>query len=435
MDNSERIKKWKEERARVAEENRAARFRSKEEQRILRQTENASEQSEGDNHKDSGWPATDADAVRRASLIIKERRVEKAKQSLRRLFLYIGLPLLAIMFMSWLLTSRFYSADATFIVQSEASQNNFSGAAFFGSGNEMSEGFQVREFILSKEMMERMEKELGFLTYFSQPDIALFSRYNAPLGINSDPYRYYLSKVSVSADIQQGMLRLNVKARDAQKAEFFAQQILKFAEQHVNTVSARMQQERILWLENDVKAAQENLSAVRLDLLKIQHIQKDIEPQETVTAIYQLIAGFETQLAEAKAEYDQLMANGLDQNPVIPRLVAKMKVLKKLIGEQRNRLSTKLGSQGSSESLSLFQDLRLQGEIAKTRWESALQTLQQGKLQALRERRYLLVISQPMVVSDTSRYDDGAKWLMFFVLLAVAYLVISLLIAIRRMRE
>ncbi|EDM0488288.1 Vi polysaccharide ABC transporter inner membrane protein VexD [Salmonella enterica] len=435
MDNSERIKKWKEERARVAEESRASRLRNKDEQRILRQAENITEQKHGDNHNDSGWVATDADAVRRASLIIKERRVEKAKQSLRRLFLYIGLPLLAIMFMSWLLTSRFYSADATFIVQSEASQDNLSGAAFFGSGNEMSEGFQVREFILSKEMMDRMEKELGFLTYFSQSDIALFSRYNAPLGINNDPYRYYLSKVSVSADIQQGMLRLNVKARDAQKAEFFAQHILKFAEQHVNTVSARMQQERILWLENDVKAAQDELSAVRLDLLKIQHIQKDIEPQETVTAIYQLIAGFETQLAEAKAEYDQLMANGLDQNPMIPRLVAKMTVLKKLIGEQRNRLSTKLGSQGSSESLSLFEDLRLQGEIAKARWESALQTLQQGKLQALRERRYLLVISQPMVVSDTSRYDDGAKWLMFFVLLAVAYLVISLLIAIRRMRE
>ncbi|POT56330.1 Vi polysaccharide ABC transporter inner membrane protein VexD [Citrobacter amalonaticus] len=435
MDNSERIKKWKEERARVAEESRDSRLRKKEEAHLLRQAEKAAEQHGGDNHKESDWAATDADAVRRASLIIKERRIEQAKQSLRRLFLYIGLPLLAIMFMSWLLTSRFYSADATFIVQSEASQDNFSGAAFFGSGNEMSEGFQVREFILSKEMMDRMEKELGFLTYFSQRDIALFSRYNAPLGINSDPYRYYLSKVSVSADIQQGMLRLNVMALDAQKAEFFAQRILEFAEQHVNTVSARMQQERILWLENDVKTAQENLSAVRLDLLKIQHIQKDIEPQETVTAIYQLIAGFETQRAEAKAEYDQLMANGLDQNPQIPRLVARMTVLKKLISEQRNRLSNKLGSQGSSESLSLFEDLRLQGEIAKTRWESALQTLQQGKLQALRERRYLLVISQPMVVSDSRRYDDGAKWLMFFVLLAVAYIVISLLIAIRRMRE
>ncbi|BDN95796.1 Vi polysaccharide export inner-membrane protein VexD [Citrobacter braakii] len=358
MENSERIKKWKEERAKVAEESRASRLQQKENERALRQTEKTAD-AKSHHRPDAGWSATDADSVRRASLVIKERRVQQAKQSLRRLFLYIALPLLVIMLMSWLLTSRFYSADATFIVQTDASQDNFSGTAFFGAGNEMSEGFQVREFILSKEMMERMEKELGFLSYFAQDDIALFSRYHAPLGINDDPYRYYLSKVSVAVDIQQGMLRLNVKARSAKQAEFFAQRILAFAEQHVNTVSARMQQERILWLENDVKSAQENLGAARLELLKIQHIQKDIEPQETVNAIYQLIAGFETQLAEAKAEYAQLMVNGLDQNPLIPRLSAKIKVLEKQIGEQRNRLSNKLGSQGSSESLSLFEDLRL----------------------------------------------------------------------------
>lgn len=435
MNNSERIKKWKEDRARIAEENRTARIQKKEEERLLRQAEQTAEQPSDDHQKDAEWLGTDADSVRRASLIIKERRISQAKKSLRHLLLYIGLPLLAIVLISWLMTSRFYSADATFIVQSEASQDTLSGAAFFGSGNEMSEGFRVREFILSKEMMDRMEKELGFLTYFSQKEIALFSRYHAPAGINNDPYRYYLSKVSVSADIQQGMLRLNVKAQDREKAEFFAKRILEFAEQHVNKISVRMQQERIQWLENDVKAAQENLAAVRLSLLKVQHIQKDIEPQETITAIYKLIAGFETQLAEAKAEYDQLMANGLDQNPMIPRLAAKIAVLKKQIGEQRNRLSSKLGSQGSSESLPVFEDLRLQGEMARMRWEAALQTLQQGKLQALRERRYLVVISQPMVISDTSRYDHGAKWLMFFVLLGIAYLVISLLITIRRMRE
>ncbi|ECP9948615.1 Vi polysaccharide ABC transporter inner membrane protein VexD [Salmonella enterica] len=434
MENSERIKKWKEERAKVAQESRASRLQQKEDERALRQTEKSAD-AKSHHNPDAGWSATDADSVRRASLVIKERRVQQVKQSLRRLFLYIALPLLVIMLMSWILTSHFYSADATFIVQTDASQDNFSGTSFFGAGNKMSEGFQVREFILSKEMMARMEKELGFLSYFAQDDIALFSRFHAPLGINDDPYRYYLSKVSVAVDIQQGMLRLNVKARSAKQAEFFAQRILSFAEQHVNTVSARMQKERILWLENDVKSAQENLGAARLELLKIQHIQKDIDPKETITAIYQLIAGFETQLAEAKAEYAQLMVNGLDQNPLIPRLSAKIKVLEKQIGEQRNRLSNKLGSQGSSESLSLFEDLRLQSEIAKARWESALQTLQQGKLQALRERQYLLIISQPMAESDTTRYADGTKWLLFFVLLGITYLVTSLLITIRRMRE
>lgn len=219
MENSERIKKWKEERAKVAEESRASRLQQKENERALRQTEKTAD-AKSHHRPDAGWSATDADSVRRASLVIKERRVQQAKQSLRRLFLYIALPLLVIMLMSWLLTSRFYSADATFIVQTDASQDNFSGTAFFGAGNEMSEGFQVREFILSKEMMERMEKELGFLSYFAQDDIALFSRYHAPLGINDDPYRYYLSKVSVAVDIQQGMLRLNVKARSAKQAEF-----------------------------------------------------------------------------------------------------------------------------------------------------------------------------------------------------------------------
>ena len=114
MENSERIKKWKEERAKVAEESRASRLQQKENERSLRQTEKTAD-AKSHHRPDAGWSATDADSVRRASLVIKERRVQQAKQSLRRLFLYIALPLLVIMLMSWLLTSRFYSADATLL--------------------------------------------------------------------------------------------------------------------------------------------------------------------------------------------------------------------------------------------------------------------------------------------------------------------------------
>ena len=39
MENSERIKKWKEERAKVAEESRASRLQQKENERSFRQTE------------------------------------------------------------------------------------------------------------------------------------------------------------------------------------------------------------------------------------------------------------------------------------------------------------------------------------------------------------------------------------------------------------
>ncbi len=106
MENSERIKKWKEERAKVAEESRASRLQQKEDERALSQTEKKAD-SKSHHRPDAGWSATDADSVRRASLVIKERRVQQAKQSLRRLFLYIALPLLVIMLMSWLLTSRF----------------------------------------------------------------------------------------------------------------------------------------------------------------------------------------------------------------------------------------------------------------------------------------------------------------------------------------
>lgn len=435
MDNSERIKKWKAERARVAEEERAARIKEKQDERLAQSAERVQAQQETERQTDSSAVMNDPDAIRRASLMIKERRIGQARQALRKLVLFLGVPLIALMSLSWVMTSGFYSADATFVVQSEISQNPTPGAVLFGGGNEMSEGFRVREYILSKEMMDRMEREYQFLSYFAKDEIALFSRYNSGFGLNGDPHKYYLSKVNVSADIQQGMLRLNVKAMDAQKAEFFAQRILKISEEHVNRMSERMQTERITWLENDVENAQEDLSRVRLELLNVQHIQKDIEPRETVSAIYKLIAGFETQRAESKAELDQLLKTGLDQSPVIPRLKARISVSETQIAEQRSRLSTILGSQGASESLSLFEDLRLQNEMAKARWEAALQTLQQGKLQTLRERRYLLVISQPMVASETNRYDDMTQWFVIFVLLGFVYLVISLLMTIRRIRE
>lgn len=442
MDNSERIKKWKEERARVAAEERAARVEQAQAERKAHAEERMkAREAEASERRDSelgSIEATipDADTIERAKLMLKERRVAHSKRMLRSTALYFALPVLLLSVYLYFMATPFFTANGTFAVQTVNNQGSSGmlGPISLGTGVAMSDEFRVREFILSREMMRKMEEKYAFLSHFSADDVDWISRFRGPFGINSDEYDYFLSKVSVSADIQQGLLRLSVRAKDAASAERFANGMMEFAEQQVNLLSIRVQTDQLAQLSADSKLAEKELADARKVLHSVQSVKKDVEPKETITAIYQRIAGFETQLAEAKADRDQLLANGLDKSPVLPRLQARVAVLEKQITEQRGRLAGELDGKSSGQSLNAFEDATLRKEMAQARWEASLQTLQQAKLQNLRERRYFLVVAHP-VSNVAAQFSSFMKWSLGLMALLLLYLVGSLLMTVRRMRE
>jgi capsular polysaccharide transport system permease protein len=96
VDNSERIRKWREGRLRVAEAERAARDKDAlaraEEARRIRQDELAEKREVEYAQVAASLP--DAESIKRAKMLLQDRRREHGRRLLRSLAFFVALPAL-----------------------------------------------------------------------------------------------------------------------------------------------------------------------------------------------------------------------------------------------------------------------------------------------------------------------------------------------------
>src|SRR4029079_2797636 len=156
MTNEERIRKWQEKRAGEAQPEPAfgpgaPRFAPR------------SERVAG---PDTGGFADGLDDARSDIL---DRRRQRWRLFLRRFGLFVALPLLIVLLYVELIATPLYQGEAVFTVQTsgEAAPSPNAGLLRFGSaGSTIADAFKAREYILSRPMMDYMERRYGFLSHF-----------------------------------------------------------------------------------------------------------------------------------------------------------------------------------------------------------------------------------------------------------------------------
>ena len=325
---------------------------------------------------------------------ILERRSHKWRASLKRLALFVAGPILAILLYVSLFATPLYEGEAVFTVQTSANSAASPSAGIFSvtsANSTIADAFKARAFILSRPMMEHMQKRYGFLDHFAGQNMDPLARFDGPLGLNQDPFRYYLKRVAVSVDVQEGILRLHVEARTREDAIRFGNGILAAAERHVNASSDKIGADQIDALTRDVQQAEQQVASSRQSLAAVQARRGDLNPEQTAAAVYQLISNLELQLSEAERQRDSLRGEGLVDSPLLPGLDQRVRELRSQISEQRSRLANPDGG-SLSRSLGEFENASSRKEIAQARWQSTLNTLQQAYLDVIQQRRYFVLI-------------------------------------------
>lgn len=377
---------------------------------------------------------SDDTRLEEARLAILDRRRERWLKLVRRAMLLVALPLLAILLYMQLFATPLHQGEAVFTVQTSGEAAPSPSAGLFaigGTSSTIADAFKAREFILSRPMMDEMERRYGFMSHFASHEMDPLTRYNGPLGINSDPLAYYRKRVRVAVDVQEGILRLFVQARTQEEAVRFGNGILAAAEAHINQFSDKISQDQIAALTRDVQDAERQVADTRRSLAAVQARRGDLSPEQTATAVYQLISNLELQLAEAERERSSLLDQGLTESPLLPRLSARVEELRAQISEQRQRLANP-GGGSLVRTLNEFEGASARKEIAQARWQTTLTTLQQAYLRILEQRRYFVRVVG-MSVGDRPQVRDVtniALPILFF--LALLYAIVFV---VRQIRE
>lgn len=376
----------------------------------------------GPSGPEQGKPAgSAAERLEQARAAILERRTGQWRKTVRRLGMFVAAPVAAVLLYAGFIATPLFDGQAVFTVQTSASSAASPTAGLFGvatANSTIADAFKARAFILSQPMMEHMQKEHSFLDHFAGLDP--LTRFDGPFGLNGDPFEYYLKRVQVSVDVQEGILRLHVFARTREDAVRFGNAILAAAERHVNASSDKIGNDQIEALTRDVQRAEMQVSNTRQSLASVQSRRGELSPEQAATAVYQLVSNLELQLSEAERQRDSLRAEGLVDSPLLPALDQRVRELKSQIGAQRGRLVNP-GGGALSATLNEYEGAASKKEIAQARWQSALNILQQAYLDVLQQRRYFVLVVGMSAGTIAKVRDYGAIAWPLLLLIGLGY--------------
>jgi capsular polysaccharide transport system permease protein len=312
--------------------------------------------------------------------------------------------MLCVLLYGLLLAPSGKAVDSSFVILRAGETHDASQVAGLigaGGGEGLADAYRIREYLTSREAMMAMEQRHGFLSHFRNGTWDPFSRpINLPL-LGIDSHGFYERKIDIGIDVREGIVRLKVEALTPEDSRRFAIGLLGLARERTKAISDTLNADQIASLEQDVRRAEGDMRKASEQLASAQRRQRVLDPQVAATTTYQLVANLEATLVGRQAQRDSILANGMTESPLLARIDGEIASLRKQIESVRGRLAGGSGSDSLAEAATDLGPANTRLRLSQLGLEASLRTLEQANLNTIGQRRYLVVISNPVLPYET----------------------------------
>ena len=320
-----------------------------------------------------------------------------------RLFLALVLTptLLSVVYFG-AIASDVYISESRFVVSSPDKPSLtglgvlLKNAAFSNASDEAS---AANDYIRSRDALQAINRNGGFLEAYSASYISIFNRFN-PIGYSSsfeDLYKYFKKRVDVESNSTNGITVLTVRAYKPTDARRFNERLLEMAEATVNRLNNRARADLIQFATAEAEEAEGNVRRTAVELAAFRNRYGVVDPEKQASMQLQMISKLQDELIANRSQLAQLRATA-PANQAIPVLLTQIDSLAQQIAQEMNKVT------GSANSLAgratAYQNLILRNEMATKQLAAAMVSLEQAKTEARRKQTYVERIAQPSLPDD-----------------------------------
>jgi capsular polysaccharide transport system permease protein len=362
--------------------------------------------------------------------VVARLRRERARRLGFRFALFVLLPTLLSAFYYGLFASDQFESHSVFKVHSAQMRPMLGLEGLLGAVGQPAhlDSMAVRDFVLSRDMLARLDEEQGFIGHYKDPSVDYLSRLDSDASFE-EAYEYYLKKIQVDFDSTSGSLVMRARAFSPEKSQAFAKAITEYSEEMVNKLSERERNDQTRYAELEVEKCEKRLVEARKQLLVQQRKHAELNPLQTASSAMAVRTEMEGALAKARAELSAARAFMTPDAPRVVELEAKVNALSGQVATEKNRLVDPKNEKGIAESMAEFEAVFVEKEFAQKSYETAMAALEIARADAARQHRYLAVIATPSQ-PDESTYPKRALGVLTVFVLAFLLLGIgSLLVA------
>jgi capsular polysaccharide transport system permease protein len=330
-----------------------------------------------------------------------------------------------------LLASDVYVSESRFVVRSpERKVASPLGAVLAGVGfsKAQDDSFSVRDFILSRDALQVLNRQIGLGEAYASPEVDRLNRF---AGLDPDNsfealYRYYQGKVGVVTDSSSGITTLTVRAFSAHHAVDANRLLLEQSEALVNRLNERGRKDLVEYARQEVTQAQEKAKDAALALAQYRTRQSVLDPEKQAASQLTQVAKLQDELTATRMQLSQLRAL-TPRNPQLPSMEARVRTLETEIARETARVTGE-GNSLTQKSAD-FQRLALEADFAAKNMASALAGYENALSEAQRQQVYLERIAQPSKPDRAQEPRRLRSVFITFLLGLVVYGIASMVIA------
>lgn len=384
-------------------------------------------------------PTTDA-AQRQAEVSkiqrdIARRRRRRMTLLMARLFVFVGIPTLIAGWYFYAVATPLYATESEFVIQQadgQAAPSIGGLAGMMGGGAGGNDSISVQGFLQSREAMQRLDADHGFISYFQREEIDPLRRLEANATAEA-AYRLYQDMVLVSYDPMEGIIRMEVIAADPTSSERFARALVQYAEERVDQLTQRLRENQMSDAVESVNLAEQRMVEAQQRVLDLQENYEVLSGEVEVNLLTQQITTLEGQLNQERLDLSDLQANPRPNPARLEQANRRISALETQITELRSRLTQ--GANGGTSLARVQRELAMAETDVQTRLlilQGAMQQQEAARMEASRQVRYLSLGVSP-VASDEPAYPRAFEnTSLAFLIFAGIYLMISMTSAILR---
>ncbi|MES0875419.1 hypothetical protein [Sinimarinibacterium thermocellulolyticum] len=301
------------------------------------------------------------------------------------------------------------------------------GVLSLGAQRSKIDALVVETFMRSRAMLEHLDRTLDLRGHFSASKVDPISRLSARASF-ADFLDYYRARLSTKVDDDTYVLSIEFVAYDAEYAHKVTEELVRRSEQFVNEVSHHLAREQLNFVSAEVDRAHERLRKASRALISLQRQYAIFSPEAESQVAGSVVGGLLQQLAAARTERNTLLAYLNPQAAEVVSVTARIEALERQVAEERARL---VGSDdpGLNDIMLAYQDAQVELTLASEIYKTALATLEATRLDTARKVKYLVSLSAPSLPDSVERPLTLYWTCTIFVVLNLAYFVMSLIIA------
>jgi len=305
-----------------------------------------------------------------------------------------------------LIASPLYVSEAHVTIRSTKQQSTsvIEAVVTQGAGvNLATETELVADYLRSRDLLNRIENQVGFRERYATYKADFFSRLE-PGASREEAHKFFQQVVQVS-DAGSGLLEIKVKAFTAADAHTVIQAAISAAEVVVNQLSDQAQADALTAAQAEVTRALDRVTDALGAIAAFQQAKGDIDPRRSAEAILAVVAGLEASLAEAQIERAELRSVLRPTAPAVKALNSRIGALQRELAQARGRLADNRDSD-IAEDVQAFDIEQKKLQLAERAYESALISQQTARQQAQNDRSYLVAYvppSMPDVATEPKR--------------------------------